>query len=55
MLDTFETEYLQIGPGDETEEFSQEIRFTSPEDRSVRYTAGAYYYTVDAAEKGVVS
>ena len=52
VLGTFETEYLQIGPGDETEEFSQELRFTSPEDRSLRYTVGAYFYTVDAAERG---
>ena len=52
VLGTFETEYLQIGPGDETEEFSQEIRFTSPEDRSLRYTVGGYFYTVDAAERG---
>ena len=52
VLDNFETEYLQIGPGDETEEFSQELRFTSPEDRSLRYTVGGYYYTVDAAERG---
>ncbi len=57
VLGTFDTEWLQIGPGDETEEFSQEIRFTSPEDRALRYSVGAYYYTVDAEAKtsGVVS
>ena len=30
--------------GDETEEISQEIRFTSNRDQRFRYTAGAYYF-----------
>jgi iron complex outermembrane receptor protein len=57
VLDTFEAELLQIGPGAETEEVSQEFRFSSPEDRSVRYSAGAYFYSVDGEERnsGVVS
>ena len=57
VLDTFETEFLQIGPGDQTEEFSQELRFTSSEDRPVRYTVGGYYYTVESEERnsGTVS
>ena len=57
LLRTFETEYLQIGPGDKTKEFSQEIRFTSPGDNALDYSVGAYYYTVDKEDKasGIVS
>ena len=57
VLDTFEVDFLQIGPGTDTEEFSQELRFTSPEDRPVRYTVGAYVYGVDTEEleSGIVS
>ncbi len=47
VLGTFEAELLQIGTPDRTEEFSQELRFTSPDDRSLRYSVGAYYYTVE--------
>ena len=47
VLGTFEAGLLQIGAPDKTEEFSQELRFTSPEERALRYTVGAYYYTVD--------
>lgn len=36
-----------ISPRSFTEEFSQELRFTSPQDEPLRYTAGAYYYTVE--------
>ena len=57
LLRTFEAEYLQIGPGDKTEEFSQEIRFDSPEDRALRYSLGAYYYSVEGEDKasGIVA
>ncbi len=57
LLRTFETEYLQIGPGDKTEEFSQEIRFTSPGDNALDYSFGAYYYSVEGNEKasGIVA
>ncbi len=57
VLDTFEAEFLQIGPGDQAEEFSQELRFTSPVDRSVRYTVGGYVYGVEleATNSGIVS
>jgi iron complex outermembrane receptor protein len=51
VLDTFEAEFLQIGPGSESEEFSQELRFTSLQDRSVRYTVGAYLYGVESEER----
>jgi iron complex outermembrane receptor protein len=50
VLGTFEAELLQIGAPDRTEEFSQELRFTSPEDRSLRYTLGAYFYSVEKEE-----
>lgn len=42
------TELLQTEQEDTTDEFSQEIRFTSPQDREFRYLAGAYYYDVTA-------
>ena len=42
------TELLQIELEDTTQEFSQEIRFTSPQDRAFRYMTGVYYYNVAA-------
>ncbi len=47
----------QISPGDETDEFSQELRFTSPQDRPFRYSVGAYYFNVqlDQTETGLIS
>lgn len=42
----FTTGLLQITREDQVKEFSQEIRFTSPQDRPLRYTTGAYYYDV---------
>ena len=50
VLGSFEAELLQIGAPDSTEEFSQEIRFTSPDDRPWRYSVGAYYYTVETQD-----
>jgi iron complex outermembrane receptor protein len=44
------TGLTEIAGGDETEEFSQELRFTSPLDRPVRFSVGGYYYTVDLDE-----
>ena len=38
------TGLLQVGVGSQTKEFSQELRFTSPKERSFRYSVGAYYY-----------
>jgi len=38
--------FVNIENGETTEEWSQEIRFTSPRDARLRYTAGAYYYDV---------
>ena len=51
VLGSFEAELLQIGAQDSTEEFSQELRFSSPEDRSWRYTLGAYYYSVETKDR----
>lgn len=50
VLGSFEAELLQIGATDSTEEFSQELRFTSPDDRPWRYSVGAYYYTVETKD-----
>jgi len=50
VLGTFDAELLQIGEADSTEEFSQEVRFSSPEDRSWRYSLGAYFYSVEKKE-----
>jgi len=54
---TFQTGLIQPGPLDETQEVSQELRFTSPADRTFRWSVGAYYYETDreAATDGVVA
>ncbi len=39
--------FVNIENGETTEEWSQEIRFTSPRDQRFRYSGGAYYYNVD--------
>lgn len=44
---TFPTGLLLIGPGRETEEISEEVRFASATDRAVRYQLGAYYYSTE--------
>lgn len=41
---------LQIEQEDTTQEISQEIRFTSPQDEPLRYSGGWYYY--DVTSKG---
>lgn len=43
--------------GAEVEEISQEIRFTSPQDRAIRYTVGGYYYSseLDSYDGGIVN
>ena len=48
----FNTGLLQIGPGGEVDEISEEIRFTSDEEKSLRYSVGAYYYSTDNEFKG---
>lgn len=52
FLRTFTTGLLQVGPGDETKEISQELRFTSALDSSVRFSAGAYYYSTELEATG---
>ncbi len=51
VLGSFDAELLQIGALDSTEEFSQELRFSSPDDRAWRYSVGAYYYTVETEDR----
>ena len=51
VLGSFEAQLLQIGTPDSTEEFSQELRFNSPADRSWRYSLGAYHYTVETLDR----
>lgn len=41
---------VDIEPGSQSEEISQELRFTSPEDRRLRLTAGSYWYRVTLEE-----
>ena len=48
----FTTGMLNPELGVEREEWSQEIRFTSPRDRAVRYSMGGSYYTTDAQAGG---
>lgn len=52
-----ETGLLQPNLEDRTTELSQEIRFTSPQDRRLRYTAGGYFYAVETemGDGGVVA
>jgi iron complex outermembrane receptor protein len=45
---TFPTAIVLLGPGSEVEEISEEIRFSSPADNSLRFQAGAYYYSVES-------
>lgn len=46
----YPTGLLQIEQKDTTQEISQEIRFTSPQDEAFRYSGGWYYY--DVTSKG---
>lgn len=48
--DRFFTGFAEIVGGDETEEISQELRFTSRLDRPLRFSVGAYYYHVELDE-----
>jgi iron complex outermembrane receptor protein len=57
FLNTFPTGLLLLGPGHETEEWSEELRFASATDRSFRYQFGAYYYSTESrdTDDGVVA
>jgi len=46
------TGLLQDDPEDSTQEFSQEIRYTSDPGRRVRYSVGGYYWTADTTARG---
>jgi len=39
--------FVNVENGETTEEWSQEVRFTSPRDARLRYSTGVYYYNVD--------
>ncbi|MDH3511188.1 MAG: TonB-dependent receptor [Gammaproteobacteria bacterium] len=43
----FLAEELEVSPGDEVTEISQELRFSGRQDRAFRYDVGAYGYTVE--------
>ncbi len=49
-LQRFTAGTMNYETGNQTQEFSQEIRFTSPQDRTFRYVTGLFYYTVDRDE-----
>lgn len=53
----FRTGLLQVGGGDQTEEISQELRFSSDREAALRYSFGAYYYSTkqEAGEDGVIA
>jgi iron complex outermembrane recepter protein len=54
---TIQANLLQIGLGDTTDEISQEIRFSSPQDRPLRWAVGLYYYDTrsDGGNDGVIA
>ncbi len=41
---------VDVEPGSQSDEISQELRFTSPSDQRLRYTGGAYWYQVKLEE-----
>lgn len=41
---------VNIEPGSQSDEISQELRFTSPSDQRLRFTTGAYWYEVALEE-----
>lgn len=55
QVDRLTTGLLQLQQESETQEISQEIRFTSGQDQPFRWSAGAYWYDVDrdVRERGV--
>ncbi len=50
FLRTFPTGLMLIGPGHETEEWSEELRFASATDQTLRYQFGAYYYSTESRD-----
>jgi iron complex outermembrane receptor protein len=49
VLDAFDARLLQFGGYGETEDLSQELRFTSNEDRRVRYSVGTYLFSTESS------
>jgi iron complex outermembrane receptor protein len=49
-LQQIRTGVLNFEAGNQTDEISQEIRFTSPQDQAFRYIFGAFYYDVSRDE-----
>ena len=47
-IKVFDAELTTVSTGDETTEWSQEFRFTSPQDLPVRFAVGTYWYTEEA-------
>jgi iron complex outermembrane receptor protein len=47
-VDEFDAELTTVGLGDETVEWSQELRFSTPLDKAVRMDLGGYWYSVQA-------
>jgi iron complex outermembrane recepter protein len=52
FVGTFDSPLINMGPGDETREFSEELRFTSSADEPLRFSVGTYYYTTRAEARG---
>jgi iron complex outermembrane receptor protein len=50
FLRTFPTGLMLLGPGHETEEWSEELRFASANDQAFRYQFGAYYYSTESRD-----
>ncbi len=40
-----------VSPTDSTKEISQELRFSSPQDRPLRYSVGGYWFDVEAVDQ----
>ncbi|MEZ5566085.1 MAG: TonB-dependent receptor [Gammaproteobacteria bacterium] len=47
QLASFPSAVLRVDDGARTDEWSEELRWTSAQDRRVRYTGGLYYYSVE--------
>jgi len=45
--DLFDAELTTVGLGDETEEWSQEVRFSTPLDKRIRGEIGGYWYDIE--------
>ncbi len=48
----FDSPLINQGPGDETREVSEELRFTSSQDEAFRYSFGGYFYSTESESRG---